>query len=101
MTNVDEKIFVKNAISKVVEIDKEMQSYCEDDAEFEFYSMYDAVVRDLWDRTSSSFDSYDQFLNYCCECKKEAEWLYAAKFWSDYIQKSVINKRKEKLFDLD
>ena len=101
MTNVDEKLFVKNAISKVVEIDKEMKSHCEDEAEFEFYSMYDAIVRDLWDRTSSSFDSYDQFLNYCYECKKEAEWLYAAKFWSDYTQKSVINKRKEKLFDLD
>ena len=101
MTNVDEKMFVKNAISKVVEIDKEMQSHCEDEAEFEFYSMYDAVVRDLWDRTNSSFDSYDQFLNYCYECKKEAEWLYAAKFWSDYTKKSVINKRKEKLWDLD
>ena len=101
MTNVDEKLFVKNAISKVVEIDKEMQSHCEDEFEFDFYSMYDAVVRDLWDRTNSSFDSYDQFLNYCYECKKEAEWPYAAKFWSDYTQKSVINKRKEKLFDLD
>ena len=88
-------------IRKIIEIDQEMQSHCEDEFEFDFYSMYDAVVRDLWDRTSSSFDSYDQFLNYCYECKKEAEWLYAAKFWSDYTQKSIINKRKEKLFDLD
>lgn len=101
MTNIDEKMFVKNAISKVVEIDKEMQSHCKSEDEFEFYSMYDAIVRDLWERTNSSFYSYEEFLNYCEECKQEAEWLYAAKFWSDYTQKSVINKRKEKLFDLD
>lgn len=101
MTINDEKMFVKNAISKVVEIDKEMKTNCESEDEFEFYSIYNAVVRHLWDRTSSSFDSYDQFLNYCYDCKKEAEWLYAAKFWSDYTQKSVINKRKEKLWDLD
>lgn len=101
MTNVDEKMFVKNAISKAVEIDKEMKSHCECEYEFEFYSIYDAIVRDLWECTNSSFYSYEEFLNYCYECKKEAEWLYAAKFWSDYAQKSVINKRKEKLFDLD
>lgn len=101
MTNIDEKMFVKNAISKAVEIDKEMRSHCKSDYEFEFYSMYDAIVRDLWECTNSSFDSYEEFLNYCYDCKKEAEWLYAAKFWSDYTQKSVINKRKEKLFDLD
>ena len=101
MTINDEKEFVKNAISKVVEIDKEMQSHCEDEDEFEFYSLYDAVVRDLWDRTSSSFDSYDKFLNYCYECKKEAEWLYAAKFWSDQVKNEQFNKRKERLWDLD
>ena len=101
MTINDEKKFVKNAISKVVKIDKEMKSHCESEDEFEFYSMYDAVVRDLWDRTSSSFDSYDQFLNYCYECKKEAEWLYAAKFWSDQVKYEQFNKRKERLWDLD
>lgn len=101
MNIVEEKLFVKNAIEKVVKLDVEMKDYCHSEGEFEFYSMYDAVVRDLWERTNTSFDSYDEFLNYCDECKQKALWLYAAESWSKYTKQSVINKRKEKLFDLD
>lgn len=101
MTNVDELLMVKDAVSKAVEIDEKMKLRCKSDSEFEFYSMYDAIVKSLWERTNSSFASYEEFLNYCKDCKQEALWLWAAKFWSDYTQKSVINKRKEKLFDLD
>ena len=101
MSNVDEKEFVKNAISKVVEIDEELKSHCDNKDEFEFYSMYDAVVRDLWERTNSSFYSYEKFLNYCEDCKQKALWLYAAKFWSDQVKNEQFNKRKERLWDLD
>lgn len=100
MNIIDEKLFVKNAIFKVVDLDADMETYCETYSEFEFYSMYDAVVRDLWERTNTSFDSYEEFLNYCYDYKKEALNLRAAKYWNDFTV-NAINNKKEKLFDLD
>lgn len=71
-----ERKFIKNAVFKAVDFDETVRLDCEDDYEFEFYSMYDAIVRDLWVRTCRSFDSYDQFLEYCKDCRSTALYRY-------------------------
>lgn len=70
MTVKQEKEFIDYKISAEAVSDFTLHNLCDTVEEFEFYSTYGATQKALWERCCSSFDSFDQFLNYCDDIYK-------------------------------
>lgn len=89
MTMEQEKEFIEFKISAEALSDFTLYNLCDSFEEFDFYSTYGATKAALWDRCQGSFDSWEQFLNYCDDV------------YNNYLQILQLNKKLQEIKEND